>query len=243
MTRVIAICGTMGSGKSTLAGNAAAALPDCSVVFEDDHNRMTERSLENIEGWFSRGGDVSEFDLSDVISQLNELCPDKRIDATTTLAAAEAIPGNIGARNNIGAKNTTGATDTSTAKSSSESRASAQRIVLLETHFGRLHSALSPWIDFQVWINTPADIAVARKVLQLSQQMTQQNPPVPNSDGLRWIEKFCSGYLTTTRKLFNLQRQQVAAVSDVTIDGEGSPWDVCGRFLENLPTRFKPEDF
>ena len=224
MTWVIAICGTMGSGKSTLAENAAAALPDCSVVFEDDHNRMTERSLDNIEDWFSRGGDVSEFELSDVIARLTELCPDKRSMVTTTHASAGVIP------------------STTNAKSSPELRASAHHIVLLETHFGRLHSALSPWIDFQVWINTPADIAVARKVLQLSQQMTQQNPPVPESNGLRWIEKFCSGYLTTTRKLFNLQRQQVGAVSDVTIDGEGSPWDVCGRFLENLPTQFRPED-
>ena len=72
MTWVIAICGTMGSGKSTLAENAAAAIPDCSVVFEDDHNRMTERSLDNIEDWFSRGGDVSEFELSDVIARLND---------------------------------------------------------------------------------------------------------------------------------------------------------------------------
>ena len=224
MTWVIAICGTMGSGKSTLAENAAAALPDCSVVFEDDHNSMTERSLDNIEAWFSRGGNVSEFDLSDVIVRLSQLCPDKRVDVSTKLAFAEV-------NKELGHD-----------RSSPDSRRSAHRIVLLETHFGRLHSALSPWIDFQVWINTPADIAVARKVLQLSQQMTQQNPPVPDSDGLRWIEKFCSGYLTTTRKLFNLQRQQVGAVSDVTIDGEGSPWDVCGRFLENLPTQFRPED-
>lgn len=223
MTWVIAICGTMGSGKSTLTENAAAALPDCSVVFEDDHNRMTDRSLDNIKDWFARGGNVSEFDLSDVIARLTELCPDKRIDVTTTLASAGVI------------------TSSPNAKNSRAARASAHRIVLLETHFGRLHSALSPWIDFQVWINTPADIAVARKVLQLSQQMTEQNPPLPDSDGLRWIEKFCSGYLTTTRKLFNLQRQQVGAVSDVTIDGEGSPWDVCGRFMENLPIRFRPE--
>ena len=205
MTCVIAICGTMGSGKSTLAEHAASALPDCVVVFEDDHNSMTERSLTDIEGWFARGGPVDEFDLSDVIAQLTKLCPDKLTNVATNPA-------------------------------------SSHRIVLLETHFGRLHSGLRPWIDFQVWINTPADIAVARKVMQLSQQMTQQNPPVPDSDGLRWIEKFCSGYLTTTRKLFNLQRQQVGALSDVTIDGEGSPWDVCGRFLENLPTQFRPED-
>lgn len=205
MTWVIAICGTMGSGKSTLAEHAASVFPDCAVVFEDDHNRMTERSLDEIEGWFSRGGAVDEFDLSDVIAQLTKLCPDK---------LTNVVP----------------------------NRASAHRIVLLETHFGRLHSDLRPWIDFQVWINTPADIAVARKVMQLCQAMTQQDPPVPDADGLRWIGKFCSGYLTTTRKLFNLQRQQVGALSDVTIDGEGSPWDVCGRFLENLPTQFRPED-
>lgn len=232
MTWVIAICGTMGSGKSTLAENAAAAIPDCSVVFEDDHNRMTEQSLDDIERWFARGGAVTEFDLASVISQLSRLCPDKRMALTTTAVSTSELTQASGRV----------FVDSSGSERTSSLRGLTHRIVLLETHFGRLHSGLRPWIDFQVWINTPADIAVARKVLQLSQQMTQQNPPVLNSDGLRWIEKFCSGYLTTTRKLFNLQRQQVGALSDLTIDGEGSPWDVCGQFLENLPTQFRPKD-
>lgn len=228
MTAVIAICGTMGSGKSTLAENAAAVLPDCSVIFEDDHNRMTEKSLEEVEVWFTQGGHVTEFDLADVIEQLKKACPDKwqLISAKLPLDSTASHDSNQLVASGYG----------------SSCGSTGRRLVLLETHFGRLHSALRPWIDFQVWINTPADIAVARKVVQLSQQMTEQNPAVSNFDGLRWIEKFCSGYLTTTRKLFNLQRQQVGALSDVTIDGEGSPWDVCGRFLESLPARFRPED-
>jgi len=112
---------------------------------------------------------------------------------------------------------------------------------LFETHFGRLHPGLKPWIDYQCWIDVPADIAVARKVAQLSALMRSQSTSNDNDSGLRWIETFCKGYLTTTRKLFEMQRQKVRELSEMSIDGQGTPLAVCAEFLQRLPQRFKPE--
>ena len=127
--------------------------------------------------------------------------------------------------------------------SAQKSRRSTTRILLLETHFGRLHPALEPWIDYQCWIDVPADIAVARKIVQLCGHMRSQPANSDNKYGseLRWIENFCKGYLTTTRKLFEMQRQKVRELSEMSIDGQGTPLAVCEAFLRHLPQRFKPE--
>lgn len=114
-------------------------------------------------------------------------------------------------------------------------------VVLLETQFGRLHNALAALIDFQIWVDVPLDICMVRKVAQYATQMRRQAALEPPGCGLQWIEEFCRGYLTTTRKFFEMQRQQVRARSDVTIDGTGTPLDVCSRCLNVLPERFRAD--
>jgi hypothetical protein len=129
-----------------------------------------------------------------------------------------------------------------TAKAAAEkSRRGETDILLLETHFGRLHPELNPWIDYQCWIDVPADIAVMRKVAQLSAQLRSQPSGDSASEGLRWIENFCKGYLTTTRKLFEMQRQKVRDLSDLSIDGHATPLNVCAEFLQKLPEAYKPD--
>ena len=209
MTFIIAVCGTMGSGKTTVVENVAAALADCEVLFEDDYNRTTERSLDQIDRWWQQGADVGDFDLSALIKQLQTRCPDK----------VESSP-----------------------SEHVSSRHRTPQIILLETHFGRLHPVLRLWIDYQVWIDTPADIAVMRKVAQFSSAMRDPSNGSP-AEGLRWIEEFCRGYLTTTRKLFEMQRHAVREQSDLSIDGQGAPFEVATLFLQNLPERFRPDPF
>ncbi len=229
MTFVIAICGTMGSGKTTAVENVAAALPECMSLHEDDFNKTTERSLDEIEAWSDRGANVGEFDLSVLISQLAVLCPEK--SASLTIHAPDT-------RVN-GATITHQGTDVP--RSPGPRGRDSRRIILLETHFGRLHPGLKPWIDYQCWIDVPADIAVARKVAQLSALMRSQSTGNDNDTGLRWIETFCKGYLTTTRKLFEMQRQKVRELSEMSIDGQGSPLAVCEAFLQHLPQQYKPD--
>jgi uridine kinase len=215
MTVVIAICGTMGSGKTTAVENIAAALPDCKALHEDDFNKTTERSLDEIDAWWDRGANVGELDLSEVIKQLAVLCPEKSASLTNH---APDIRMN-------GATTTHQGTDVP--RSPSAKGRDSRRIILLETHFGRLHPVLTPWIDYQCWIDVPADIAIARKVAQLSALLRSQSARTDADSGLRWIETFCKGYLSTTRKLFEMQRQKVRELSEMSIDGQGTPLAVC----------------
>ena len=107
-------------------------------------------------------------------------------------------------------------------------------LILLETQFGRLHPALRPWIDFQVWIDVPADIAFARKVAQQCRELAAHCNP----NGLQWIEGFCESYLTTTRVLFEMQRHRVGALADVLIPGEQNPIDVSMDLVQQLPAAY-----
>ena len=229
MTFIIAICGTMGSGKTTVVENIAAALPDCETLHEDDFNRTTERSLDDIDAWWGRGAIVGELDLSALIVQLAVLCPEK--SESLTIQALNIRVNHATAKHQ----------GTHVPRSPSAKGSGTRRIVLLETHFGRLHPALEPWIDYQCWIDVPADIAVARKVAQLSEQLRTHSSTDSHGNELRWIENFCKGYLTTTRKLFEMQRQKVRELSEMSIDGQGTPLAVCEAFLRHLPQRFKPE--
>ena len=173
MTFVIAICGTMGSGKSTAVENIAAALPDCQSLHEDDYNRTTERSLDEIKTWWDRGADVGEFDLSELIQQMAIRCPDEL--PSRKCQSPDLLKTDIATGQHQGTSQHQG-TDVPrspgiTAPPTSGVGRGNPEILLLETHFGRLHPGLNPWIDFQCWIDVPADIAVARKIAQMSAQI------------------------------------------------------------------------
>ena len=64
----------MGSGKTTAVENIAAALPDCEALHEDDFNRTTELSLDEIDARWGRCPIVGELDLPELIKQLPIVC-------------------------------------------------------------------------------------------------------------------------------------------------------------------------
>ena len=210
MTTVIAICGSMGSGKSTLVDYAKAALPDCVSLKEDDFHHTMERSLDDMDAWWQRGAEIAEFDLSLVAEQLSQLCPGRfELDSSPEATAP--------------------------ARKQSQRQSPAPEFVLFESQFGRLHPELLPWIDLQFWLDVPADLAVVRKLLQFTTDLQRNSQTVNAADGLAWIAGFCGSYLTTTRKFFEMQRTHVRSCSDRIIDGTGSPFEVCSRFLAGLP--------
>lgn len=113
------------------------------------------------------------------------------------------------------------------------------RYVLLETQFGRQHPTLRPWIDWQCWINVPADICVMRKVKQIALDMAHgglmQNP----AQGLHWIAGFCDSYVELTHRLFAQQQVEVPKSSDLILDGRRSIQQLCTDLLESLPGRLR----
>lgn len=70
MTHIVAVCGMMGSGKSTVLKHFHDNVPGCVVIEEDDYNAAPLRSLDDLRGWWKRGGRVDEFDLTHLSTEL-----------------------------------------------------------------------------------------------------------------------------------------------------------------------------
>lgn len=106
-------------------------------------------------------------------------------------------------------------------------------IVLLESQFGRHHPMLAPLVDFQVWLDLPADVALARRVAHLAGEQVD-DPAVR----LAWIAGMTAAYATWTAPLVHRQRKAVAAAADTIVDADGPVTDVVDRCLDAI-ARFR----
>lgn len=88
-------------------------------------------------------------------------------------------------------------------------------IVVLESQFGRLHPALRPLIDFQIWLTVPADLAYARRIAQLAEEHAADP-----ASRLASIAGMTRAYIEWTAPLVHRQQATVPAVSDIVVAGD-----------------------
>ena len=91
-----------------------------------------------------------------------------------------------------------------------------RKYLLLDAPFGRRHMATGSQIDFLVWIDTPLDIALARKLRQLSAGVHE----LQAVDFLNWLRSYLENYLAVVAALLRSQRDTVRADADLVVDGE-----------------------
>ena len=91
--------------------------------------------------------------------------------------------------------------------------------ILFETQFGRRHNDSGQYIDLSLWIDVPLDIALARKVKQITTELSRAE----NHEAIRhhagWLLGYLDMYESGTRTLLRMQREQVRTSADVFIDG------------------------
>jgi uridine kinase len=93
------------------------------------------------------------------------------------------------------------------------------RIILFETHFGRAHRATGCHIDLLAWIDTPADVALARNLRDLLRPMLSDPRVTPDRNRVAWLDNYLESYLGSVRALLALQAQRVGARADVVVNG------------------------
>jgi uridine kinase len=91
--------------------------------------------------------------------------------------------------------------------------------ILFETQFGRRHTATGKLIDFLVWIDTPLDVALARKVRQFSAGPGLRNAGEAQAF-VQWLPEYLDNYLDLVGGLLRRQRDTVRADADLVVDGE-----------------------
>jgi uridine kinase len=96
---------------------------------------------------------------------------------------------------------------------------SPPKILILESQFGRFHPLLSDLIDFQIWIDVPLDISLARRILQYT-----RTEMLGDSEAtcLAELSGFCEMYLASTASLLREQNRLVEAVCDATLENNRS---------------------
>lgn len=105
---------------------------------------------------------------------------------------------------------------------SSDSISGGPKILLIESQFGRAHSALVDLVDYQIWIDSPLDFCLARKIIELSQ--TRRDSSVAAlEDGQ--LGGFCRNYLDLTAHLLRKQKILVEAVSNhILVNDRSVSW-------------------
>lgn len=95
----------------------------------------------------------------------------------------------------------------------------ARKYILFECQFGRRHRATGQHIDFLVWIDTPLDIALARKVRQFAGSLRDIRDRREIDGFAPWLHAYLGNYLEVVGGLLRMQRETVGADADLVIDG------------------------
>ncbi len=94
----------------------------------------------------------------------------------------------------------------------------SRKYILFETQFGRRHAATGRYIDLMIWVDTPLDIALARKVRQFAAALEGSDPAAARSFGA-WLHEYLGNYLDVVAGLLRMQTESVGAGADVVVDG------------------------
>lgn len=90
-----------------------------------------------------------------------------------------------------------------------------QPVVFLDNALGRASPTLRPYCDFMVYIDTPLDVAMARRI----QRDYFGNNSLDAQSTLDQIHAMTAGYLTWAREAYLDQERQVKPLCDLVLDG------------------------
>jgi uridine kinase len=113
----------------------------------------------------------------------------------------------------------------------------AGRYIVFETQFGRQHAATGRHIDFLVWVDTPLDVALARKVRQFAREAGALGPHEIRGF-IPWLGEYLDNYESLVGALLRIQSDTVAARADLAIDGRQDPGTLVTQILIEIERRF-----
>jgi uridine kinase len=89
--------------------------------------------------------------------------------------------------------------------------------VLLDTLLGRAHGATGELIDTLIWVDTPPDIALARKISEAAARAKETPGEAPAF--VNWLESYLAHYTGFIAGTYAEQRERVRPAADIIMDG------------------------
>lgn len=94
------------------------------------------------------------------------------------------------------------------------------KCVLFDTLLGRAHGATGALIDTLIWIDTPADIALARMIgAAAGRARAAQEAPA----FVGWLESYLAHYTGFIAGTYTVQIERVRPAADIIMDGRAAP--------------------
>lgn len=94
----------------------------------------------------------------------------------------------------------------------------SRKYILFETQFGRRHAATGRYIDLMIWVDTPLDVALARKVRQFAAALEGSDPAEARRFAT-WLHEYMGNYVDVVAGLLRMQKESVGAGADLVVDG------------------------
>ena len=104
------------------------------------------------------------------------------------------------------------------------------KYVVADAPLGRAHSDSGRFIDMVVFIDTPLDVAMARRVLRDIERKVAWTGDL----ALQHVKDELSGYLARARPIYEHFRERIRVSSDVIVDGTLSIDDLVERICSEL---------
>jgi hypothetical protein len=110
--------------------------------------------------------------------------------------------------------------------------------IIFEMPLGRGYSATAGFIDILIWIDTPLDMALARKIREFISHFPPASGEKDTSAFLSWLGDYLDNYLNLVGKMLEIQRDRVSIHADVILDGRNDLETLIRLALEAIWARF-----
>ncbi|MGH8745934.1 MAG: hypothetical protein ACREUK_05535, partial [Burkholderiales bacterium] len=114
-----------------------------------------------------------------------------------------------------------------------------RKYIVFETQFGREHRATGAQIDLLVWLDTPLEIALARRLKAFCAEALHGARAGGAWERIEWLDAYLANYLSLVRRLLLLQCERVRPRADLVVDGSGALDAIVrrlrDRILERMP--------
>ena len=90
--------------------------------------------------------------------------------------------------------------------------------IILDYPFGYAHQSIAKYIDFAVWIDTPLDISLARRVLRDITQRSETRRPLKGTIAEQ-VTTYLNFYLSRHRDTYFRHTETVRPMADFVVDG------------------------
>jgi uridine kinase len=207
---VIAISAISGGGKSTLAKSLLPLLGDATTLSFDEYAPVycpTSVYPHDFRRWLEEGADPNAWQTPQFVEDVRTL----RQGQSVVLPAKRAVPKALRQVRHLLQR------DTPLLFPRKEKMVHPASFILLEEPFGREREALQPLIDYVILLDTPLEIALARRLLEV--------PAIPYfakhlDEGYQAMLAYLHSYLHhSVREMYLALLQQVRQHCDLVLDG------------------------